>query len=176
MKKCALVIGHKKTSPGASNKATGLTEFVFNDALAIDIEKEVTGVEVQRVYRRTYDSLPNDINELNPDFIVSLHCNAFDGSATGTEVLYYHRSIKGKLMAQILDDHLVNALELKSRGIKPKTAEDRGGPLLKGTKAPCVIAEPFFIDNDSDLKVATDNRKKLVKAYVEGIQAISKAL
>lgn len=176
MKACALVVGHKKTSPGAANSATGLTEFVFNDALAIDIEQQVTGVDVQRVYRRTYNTLPGDINELNPDFIVSLHCNAFDGNATGTEVLYYHRSVKGKLMAQILDEHLVNALKLKDRGIKPKTAEDRGGHLLKETNAPCVIAEPFFIDNDGDLKVATDNRKKLVKAYAEGIQAIANAL
>jgi len=176
MKKCALVIGHKKSSPGASNKSSGTTEFAFNDELAIEIEAEVSGVDVQRVYRRTYNSLPGDINELNPDFIVSLHCNAFDGKATGTEVLYYHRSVKGKLMAEILKDHLVNALGLKDRGVKPKTAEDRGGYLLKNTAAPCVIAEPFFIDNDGDLKVAADKRKKLVKAYAEGIKAIASAL
>lgn len=176
MKKCALVIGHKKASPGAANKSSGLTEFVFNDALAIDIENELTGVEVQRVYRRTYSSLPSDINQLNPDFIVSLHCNAFDENASGTEVLYHHRSVKGKLMAQILDDHLVKALNIKDRGIKPKTAEDRGGHLLKCTEAPCVIAEPFFIDNNSDLKVAMDNRKKLIRACAEGIQAIAQAI
>ncbi len=61
MKKCALVIGHKRTSPGASNRLSGLTEFAFNDALSIEIESEVSGVEVQRVYRRTYNSLPGDI-------------------------------------------------------------------------------------------------------------------
>lgn len=131
MKKCALVIGHKKSSPGASNKSSGLTEFVFNDKLAIDIEEEISGVEVQRVYRRTYNSLPGDINELNPDFIVSLHCNAFDGSVSGTEVLYYHRSTKGKFIAGILNEQLVEALGLKNRGLKPKTAEDRGGYLLR---------------------------------------------
>jgi N-acetylmuramoyl-L-alanine amidase len=126
MKKCALVIGHKKSSPGALNKASGLTEFAFNEALAFEMESEVTGVEVQKVYRRTYNSLPGDINELKPDFIISLHCNAFNESATGTEVLYYHRSTKGKLIAKILNDHLVNSLGLKDRGIKPKTSEDRG--------------------------------------------------
>ena len=78
MKKCALVIGHKKTSPGAVNKASGLTEFTFNERLAFDIESEVSGVEVQKIYRRTYQSLPSDINELAPDFIISLHCNAFN--------------------------------------------------------------------------------------------------
>ena len=136
MKKCALVIGHKKTSPGASNSESGLTEFAFNEALAIDIENQVGNVEVQRVYRRTYASLPSDINQLNPDFIVSLHCNAFNTSASGTEVLFYHRSATGRLIAQILQEHLVQALALNDRGIKPMTTEDRGGNLLKNTSAP----------------------------------------
>jgi len=176
MKKCALVIGHKKLSPGASNRSSGLTEFVFNDKLAIDIEEKISGVEVQRVYRRTYNSLPGDINELNPDFIVSLHCNAFDGSASGTEVLYYHRSTKGKLIAGILNEQIFKALGLKNRGLKPKTAEDRGGYLLRNTVAPCVIAEPLFIDNNDDLKTTTDNRDILVKAYANGIEAIAESI
>ncbi len=176
MKKCALVIGHKKTSPGASNKNTGLTEFSFNDELAIEIEKMVSDVEVQRIYRRTYNTLPDDINELNPDFTISLHCNAFNETASGTEVLYYHRSTKGKLIAEILNEKLVNALALKNRGEKPKSAEDRGGYLLKNTIAPCVIAEPFFIDNDNDLNIVQENREALVKAYADSITEIANVI
>ncbi|MFQ5788088.1 MAG: hypothetical protein ACE5H1_08930 [Thermodesulfobacteriota bacterium] len=37
MKKCALVIGHKKNSPGAVNETTGTTEFNFNDQLSYGI-------------------------------------------------------------------------------------------------------------------------------------------
>ncbi len=176
MKKCALVIGHKKLSSGASNPSSGLSEFAFNEILSMDIEKEVSGVEVQRVYRRTYNSLPGDINELNPDFIISLHCNAFNGSASGTEVLYYHRSTKGKLISSTLIDNLVEALGLKNRGIKPIGSEDRGGYLLKNTSAPCVISEPFFIDNNQDLKTATDKRELLIKAYAKSIEAIAKSV
>ena len=175
MKKCALVIGHKKSSPGASNKM-GLTEFAFNEKLAMEIEDKVNDVDIQRIYRRTYNTLPSDINEFNPDFIISLHCNAFNETASGTEVLYYHRSTKGKLMAEILNEKLVDALGLNNRGIKPKGAEDRGGYLLKSTLAPCVIAEPFFIDNNSDLKVVIDNRDDLIKAYVSSIESIAKAI
>ena len=176
MKKCALVIGHKKSSPGASNKESGLTEFAFNEKLAMEIENEINDPSIQRVYRRTYNSLPNDINELNPDFIISLHCNAFNETASGTEVLYYHRSTKGKLMAEILNESLVDALGLSNRGIKPKSAEDRGGYLLKSTAAPCVIAEPFFIDNNSDLKAVNDNRDALIKAYATSIASIANAI
>ena len=88
MKKCALVIGHKKSSPGAVNETSNVSEFSFNDLLSIDIESEVKDVIVQRIYRRTYQNLPDDINEYKPDFTISLHCNAFDKTATGTEVLY----------------------------------------------------------------------------------------
>ena len=175
MKKCALVIGHKKSSPGASNEM-GLTEFAFNEKLAMEIEDEVNDVVTQRIYRRTYNTLPSDINEFNPDFIISLHCNAFNKTASGTEVLYYHRSTKGKLMAEILNEKLLEALGLNNRGIKPKSAEDRGGYLLKSTLAPCVIAEPFFIDNNSDLKVVIDKRDALIKAYASSIESIANSI
>jgi len=173
MKKCALVIGHKKSSPGAVNKDLGLTEFAFNESLAMAIEQKVHDVEVQRIYRRTYASLPDDVNEYEPDFIISLHCNAFNEKASGTEVLFYHRSNAGKTMAAILHKKLVAALGLKDRGIKPKTAEDRGGYLLKKTSAPCIISEPFFIDNNDDLKTVMDQHDDLVAAYASAIEEIA---
>lgn len=172
-KLCALVIGHKKSSPGAVNPRTGLSEFVFNDDLSRRIEEKVQGVEVQRVYRRTYQELPEDINALGPDFIVSLHCNAFNGKASGTEVLYYHRSSKGQAIAEVLLRHLVNYLGLPNRGLKPCTAEDRGGYLLCYTKAPCVIAEPFFIDNDRDLARAQEDLDGLASAYARAIEEMA---
>lgn len=176
MKKCALVIGHKKSSPGAVNESTGITEFEFNDKLATDIEAAVDGVIIQRIYRRTYQTLPDDINAYGPDFIISLHCNAFNKSASGSEVLYYHKSSNGKRMAEIVKGNLVAALGLQDRGIKARTVEDRGGSLLKYTNAPCVIAEPFFIDNDDDFAVANKKRDKLIEAYATSISQIANIL
>jgi len=172
-KLCALVIGHKKRSPGAKNAKANLTEFDFNEDLALRIERKIERTDIQRIYRRTYKELPDDINALNPDFIVSLHCNAFNGEVSGTEVLYYHKSQKGKKMAEILLSHLVEQLKLPNRGIKPKTTEDRGGYLLRYTNAPCVIAEPFFIDNDNDLAGTQEDMDGLVAAYAAAIEEIS---
>ncbi len=172
-KKCALVIGHKKTSPGAVNPNTGIKEFDFNEALALRIEGKTTLAEVQRIYRRTYKDLPDDINQYNPDFTVSLHCNAFNQEVSGTEVLYYYKSQKGKIIAEILKNALVEHLKLPDRGVKPKTSEDRGGYLLRYTKAPCVIAEPFFIDNDNDLARAQEDLEELAEAYIKAIDNIS---
>jgi len=172
-KLCALVIGHKKKSPGAINVNKNITEFDFNEDLALRIEKKIEKSQIQRIYRRTYKQLPDDINELEPDFIVSLHCNAFDTKVSGTEVFYYHRSEKGKKMAEILLSHLVDHLKLPNRGIKPKTAEDQGGYLLRYTKKPCVISEPFFIDNDDDLAKAQEDIDGLAETYAKAIDQIS---
>ena len=176
MKLCALVIGHKKSSSGAINAKSNLSEFDFNEDLALRIEKKVERSKVQRVYRRTYEELPGDINALGPDFIISLHCNAFNTQASGTEVLYYHKSEGGRKMAEILLAHLHKCLDLTDRGIKPKTAEDRGGYLLRCTWAPCVIAEPFFIDNDEDLSRAQKSLDGLAGAYAAAIDEISEVM
>lgn len=173
---CALVIGHKKSSQGAANQKHALSEFKFNDNLSIEIEKKVKQAQIQRVYRRTYNQLPDDINALGPDFIVSLHCNAYNKSTSGTEVLYYYRSETGKKVAGILQKALVGFLQFPDRGIKPKTSEDRGGYLLKYTDAPCVIAEPFFIDNDADLEKALADPDGLAQTYADAIDEIAEAL
>jgi N-acetylmuramoyl-L-alanine amidase len=176
MKKCALVIGHKKASSGAVNKESGVSEFEFNDRLSVDIESNIEDVTVQRIYRRTYQELPGDINAYEPDFIISLHCNAYDKNTSGTEVLYYHRSMPSKKIAEILLKHLVEGLNLPNRGIKARNSEDRGGYLLRYTAAPCIIAEPFFIDNDDDYRIALENREKLINSYVNAISEISREL
>ena len=175
-KLCALVIGHKKSSPGAVNAKSNVSEFDFNDNLALQIEKKVQKSKVQRIYRRTYEELPDDINALGPDFIISLHCNAFDTNVSGTEVLYYHKSEGGRKMAEVLLAQLVKHLELPNRGIKPRNSEERGGYLLRYTWAPCVIAEPFFIDNDRDLNRARERLDGLAGAYAAAIDEISQVV
>jgi len=173
---CALIIGHKHSSPGAVNEANGTSEFEFNDDLAKAIETRASNVRIQRVYRRTYNTLPGDINELAPDFAISLHCNAFNKTAKGCEVLYYHRSQKGQAMAEILSEKLFEALKTRNRGAKPRSTEDRGGFLLKYVEAPCVIAEPFFIDNDDELANAVSRKRYLIKGYLEAIDEIADLL
>ena len=180
--KCALVVGHKESSQGAENKSKKVTEFIFNRQLAIDITNRLkcSDIEVVTIFRGdysgSYNDLPGKINRKHPDFIISLHCNAFNKQASGTEVLYYHKSKTGHMIARVLQENLVDALELNARGIKPKTSEDRGGYLLRYTRAPCVIAEPFFIDNDHDLDQAKIHYDWLVQAYADAILTIQDKL
>jgi len=167
----ALIVGHSKKSRGASNKNGGETEFEFNNNFVKSLS-ELLVVENTVVYRDTYKGLPDKVNELNPSNIISFHCNAFNTRASGSEVLYYNSSVKGKAMASILQTNIVKVLGLSDRGIKAKHSEDRGGYLLKYTKAPCIIVEPFFIDNDKDLQAANDSYTELLNAYINSINEI----
>ena len=177
MAKCALVIGHKRGSPGAVNKTSGMTEFNLNEDLATDIIKSIENIdniEVVKVYRDTYRELPEKVNALDPDFIISMHCNAFNKQASGSEVLYYYTSLNSHAIAEVLQEKFIQHLGVKDRGTKPKSVEDRGGYLLYHTQAPCVIAEPFFIDNDEEFDlVVNQKRDNLVGAYTEAITEIA---
>jgi len=170
---CALVIGHRKSAKGAVSSDKSLTEFDFNAELAKEIKTRVTKTRVHIVYRdntpQGLSKLPAKINAIGPSFILSLHCNAFNKTATGTETLYYHTSDRGKKLASIVQKQLLNALDLKDRKIRSKKDGDRGASVLKFTHAPCVICEPFFIDNDGDLDIALRRKKTLAAAYARAI-------
>jgi len=176
MKKCALIVGHKPDARGACNETYNICEFEFNNALVDDIMKSLVdsidpdgGIELIKVLRKTYRQLPDDVNELNPDFSVSFHCNAYNKQASGTETLYYHRSERGKKIAQIFQKNMTTVLGLKNRGIAGKKTEDRGGHLLRYTKAPCVLIEPFFIDNDKDFEKMTEERDRFIMAIQKSL-------
>lgn len=168
----ALIVGHSQSSQGASN-ANGMTEWAFNHVLASLVANHLTAsgkVKPVLIHRDTYSELPEKVNETGADIAVSFHANAFNTEATGSEVLYYHRSIKGRKLADIMQFAATDALGLTDRGIKPKNESDRGGHLLRHTSMPCVIVEPFFIDNSADLKIAMEKQCELAKNYAHAIE------
>lgn len=178
----AIIVGHEPTKPGAVNQAARMSEFTLNSALAgqlVDLlAKRSAWIKPEIVYRAPegYSKLPGKVNAGNFHFAISLHCNAYNQKATGTEVLYYGTSAKSKELARTLQANLMLALGLADRGIKARETEDRGGYLLRYTSMPCVIAEPFFIDNDSDLKRASDRWPELVGAYADTIEQYARTV
>lgn len=181
--KVAVVVGHSKTSQGAMNKRYDVTEFQFFESLAQDIKNNFSDFnmsdEIVVIHRENgYAKLPFEINSFKVDLVVSLHANAFNTQAEGCEMLYYHKSKEGKRIATIFQNRLQKLLANTDRGIKPKTSEDRGGYLLKETHAPCIICEPFFIDNDEDFGFAQMmfERCEMTTAYCEAINEATQFL
>ena len=165
-----LVVGHSKERKGARNKSFNIAEYDINNKLAKDI-KDIIDVDI--VYRtESYNKVPFKINELNPKFILSLHANGYNTNTSGSEILYYHTSKFGKKISGIFQEETVSVLGLKDRGIKAKTVEDRGGYILKYSYAPCIIMEPFFIDNDDDLLVFMCKYKEYVKVISKTIEDV----
>lgn len=168
--KVALIIGHSNHSQGASNKRHKITEFMYNSRLVFDISQKLDFCEWAIVHREDYKSLPERVNSTKADLAISFHCNAYNQEVSGTETLYYHSSMIGKKIAKQMQVLVSQVLHLPNRGIKPKHTEDRGGYILRYTNMPCILTEPFFIDNDSDLEIANSKHKELVAAYVAVIR------
>lgn len=178
MKHIGLIVGHTPSSHGAKNTNMNTSEFSFNNQLASDLAFKLreVGYLPTIIYRDTYSNLPEHVNSINPDIAIALHCNAFNKQTSGGEVLYYHKSTKGKRLAEALVNSISNTLGNNNRGAKPIDYDhegskgDRGGWLVEKTSMPVVIAEPFFIDNQDELVNVKMRYAKLVNAYVEGIK------
>lgn len=77
------------------------------------------------------------------DLDISLHLNAFNGTANGVEVCYYdQQSLAAKVSKQLSDD-----IGWSNRGAKPRTDLY----VLNNTSAPAILIEMGFIDNAGDM-------------------------
>lgn len=174
MKKIALVVGHSINSKGAYNEEMNVHEYYLNEALAkktfeiMQTEKELDPVLVYR--KNGYSKLPGDINAHEPDFIICFHHNASSNKTVqGTETLYYHKSSKSKEFAKEIQKKLVEVLEYKDRGLKPVDSEDRGGYVLKYTKAPAVLIEPYFLSETNGMIRGANKQHECARAITNAV-------
>ncbi|OLR26251.1 N-acetylmuramoyl-L-alanine amidase [Bacillus cereus] len=83
-------------------------------------------------------------NSHDVSLVISFHLNAFNGVANGVEVLYYdQQALAAKVSAQLSKD-----IGWSNRGAK----ERKDLAVLRGTKAPAILIELGFIDNDADME------------------------
>lgn len=104
-------------------------------------------------------------NDWGADVFVSIHCNAANGCARGTEVECYSRMSNGGNLAQCIQDQIVSALGTVDRGVK----EMPGLIVLRHTDMPAVLVETAFIDNDDDAALLTDKWDDFARAIARGI-------
>ena len=180
MRKICLIIGHGQhkqnlkgewyREPGAVSQDKKYCEFKYNSELVQKIADRLKEEYDILIENRGYNSIEDTskINTFNPELIISFHCNAANTTASGTEAIYHPGSTQGKKLATIVSENVSKALELKNRGAK-EPFDGRGSGLLSRTKAPCIISEGFFIDNNSDLKKGLDGIDKYVLAIEKSI-------
>lgn len=162
----ALVVGHTAKSQGASNP-NGVTEWAFNVVLATAIRMALGDSYDCRVFHRPTGAyktamakLCKEINTWGPAIVVSLHANASPEGAhfDGAEALHYPGSAKGEAFATRLSRDVAGAIGVRDRGARAQSVSWAGEPLyiMQSTKAPAVILETHFIDNDSDHNLAME--------------------
>lgn len=120
-------------------------------------------------YDSSYDDRPvavcADANDWPADVFVSIHCNAANGKACGTEVECYNRMSNGGNLAQCIQNQIVSALDTVDRGVK----EMPGLIVLRHTEMPAVLVETAFIDNDDDADLLVNRWDDFARAIARGV-------
>lgn len=167
--------GHDlKRDSGAVNPTSGLREC----DVAADIGGlvkgylEQVGCEVQMLQSDNLlgetPSLPCVVDEANgwpADIFVSLHCNAANGSAQGTETLVYNEDGESAELAGCIQSQIVSSLGTVDRGIKERPMLI----VLKHTNMSAVLVEMAFVDNDEDTILLTYKADEMARAIARGI-------
>ena len=103
-------------------------------------------------------------NEWGADVFVSIHCNAFNESAHGTEVECYGAG-EGARLAGNIQKQIVSSLGTLDRGVKSMPYL----LVLKYTDMPACLVEMAFIDNDSDAELLANKQDEFARAIARGI-------
>ena len=162
---------------GAVNPNTGMREC---DVVAEIGERlkgylEAVGIETEMLqsdnlyYDSNYSDRPIPVceaaNNSGADVFVSIHCNAANGNAKGTETFVYSWGGASTTLANCVQNQILNALGTIDRGIKVRNDLI----VLKRTNMPAILVETAFIDNDSDAELLTNNRDDFAAAIARGI-------
>ncbi len=171
MKTVAIVIGHGPRDPGAVSVDGKETELKWNTDLArrmvAAIGDQAKAIIVHRVREKVAPVAQT--NATGADLAIELHLNAFNRLASGTEMLYWHKSVKSRALAQVLQNAAVSVLGLQNRGLKARAPGGLGAPFLRDTRMPAVIVESFFIDVKEDLARGNERKTVLAAAYADAL-------
>lgn len=112
-----------------------------------------------------------ECNSFQANLAVSIHLNAFNGVAHGSECICFARGSAGECLAKCIQDRLIDTLHTFNRGVRYEIDKDPDYRLsfIMLTDMPAVIVECGFIDNDDDCKKIVDNKRSIAKAIADGI-------
>lgn len=159
--------GHGGTDVGAVNGK--LYERDVNKKIAIKLCELLMNENHVVTYFQQTKSV-NDVWQFETkgsyDLIISIHCNSFNSTANGHEVLYHTPSTKGKKLAQSIQTSLVKIVGLRNRGAKPRNDLC----VLSKTKAIAALVETAFISNPNEAKMLNENGDIFARAIADGIK------
>ena len=108
-------------------------------------------------------------NRADADVFISIHCNACNGNANGTEVWHYYGSGEGEKLADCIQSQIVDALGTVDRGVKGAKPSVNGLYVLNNTDAVAVLVELAFIDNEGDAALLRERQDEFARAIARGV-------
>ena len=170
--------GHNYNGADTGAQGNGLKEqeitFLIAKRLKVLLEADGHSVKMSRnnltdnvgsTVSESINSRAKMSNDWGADLFVSIHCNAYDGRAKGTETLVYSMASKAVATAKRVQKALIDKLEMGDRGVK----ERPNLGVLRLTNAPALLVETAFIDNPSDSQKLSYRSEEFAEAIFEGI-------
>ena len=181
--------GHGGSDPGTSNivdpsikekdytldTSLAATEYLRKNNINVVLTRESDLPSNQKLSLSERSSLSNSINA---DLLVSVHFNSYNGSARGIEAYYKYKDRNGgtsKTLASNVVNSILEKFNLPNRGLKTKLGSDGVTDyyhMIREVKAPAIIIESSFIDNEEDQKLVNtlEKRKSLGTQIGKGIE------
>jgi len=175
--------GHGGSDPGAVHH--GMTEAYLNLDVSLMVIDMLRADGIVRVFTTRYDDSTvlnshraNMANQV-ADIFVSVHHNAANGRAHGTETLYTihanenQTGFNSRSMAQIFQSNLVEDLDTVDRGLRHRPLIQ----ILNSTTIPAVLLEIEFMDVPERAAVLADPafRRRTAESIVRSIYEVMEA-
>ena len=128
------------------------------------------GVEVVGCLQSdSLEEVVDSSNNSDADVFISIHCNACNGSANGTEVWHFYGSGAGKTLASYIQNQIVTSLGTTDRGVKGAKPGVNGLYVLSNTNAVAVLVELAFIDHASNAQLLRSRQDEFARAIARGV-------
>lgn len=165
--KIYLNAGHdRQLDSGAVNQRLNLRECdeAYTLSLLVQQYLEHNGMAVLFGQNDDLYAVCDEANAAECDLFVSIHFNAFNGRASGTETLI-SGSTGSLMLGHCVQSNLKAVLNLPNRGLKERPSLF----VLRNTMMPAVLVEVCFIDNDCDWRRYEAHKDDAAKAIATGI-------
>lgn len=163
--------GHGGSDPGASGpSAPHEAELALR--CANSLKTEITGTKLGGTVKLTrtsnatlsLSSRRSMSISYDPYIFCSIHLNAFNSTANGTETWYYWTTGNSQKLATKVQSQLVSQLGRVNRGVKRN-----GWTVITGAASiPAILTEALFVDNPTEWGMINTTSKAGFKSWVNG--------
>ena len=151
--------------PGACGCGLRESDVAANVGKLVCHYLNAAGVETEILQSDSLQEICSNANASQADIFISIHCNAFNGTAKGTETCIFDFGGEREVLAKAIQAQIVNTFHTVDRGLKSRP----NLYVLKRTDMPACLVEMAFIDNPDDAALLRDRQDDFARAIARGV-------